>query len=741
MRTLFVLPWISFVLATASLAAQHGAPSADGAVALAPLDTAARGVALDPSPDAAGVLWARGDSYKIGFDGGVAHFYPRFRKADRHWPLSLRLVEVRAGQQALALQAAPPVAASATQVEWSHGPCTEAWELRDDGAEQTFVLPVRPGQGDLHFAIDVQTELDLVAANADGLQWACPGHGGVTCTEAIVRDAAGRSLPLAFDWHGGAMHLVVASDWLDGAAWPIVVDPFVRSVVIDSSTEQLENPRLAVDPRRGEWLVVCLDSFNLADRDVRVLRFDRDGTLLERTFAETGATDVTQIAVANHEVLDQFLIAWVEAAPAAVKRRSRTAGTVNYGAVLNQPVAAIATPQRVAVGGGSSGNAFLVAMGGRATGSGLSTVAIDASVVDAAGAVRGTGTLFFGAASLGDIAISPLGGPDGRWGVAHETADIARGLGTLTFLTVEDQTLGSAVVASAPIVLRANSSTLGSISATTTGAAFVVGWQDGVPSHVQAAWIDAVAPGFFVLRGTIDLTEAERGGSTTVSVDGPVVVGDGNRLAMCYREGTAVRASNFRLQQASQLLATVDENQRSFAIGVPNLGRLAFAMVPAGHLDTSRCFAAWELQPVAGQRNLNGTIYEARTSGAMFSTLTTGCGTTGTTPIVAVGTASLGGHFEIRLTPAGLPLLIAGLPLATPSAACGAGNTCRQGVQSPALATLVGSSMAVAVPAAANLLGVTLAFQGVDVGPTDGCPLATIGVPFRVTHTIQATVR
>ena len=28
-----------------------------------------------------------------------------------------------------------------------------------------------------------------------------------------------------------------------------------------------------------------------------------------------------------------------------------------------------------------------------------------------------------------------------------------------------------------------------------TGAAFVVGWEEGVPAHVQAAWIDALAPG------------------------------------------------------------------------------------------------------------------------------------------------------------------------------------------------------------------------------------------------------
>jgi hypothetical protein len=730
---------LSIALAVATLPAQAESDAADppGLAPSALGGPILDGPILDGVPDAVGGLWARGHGYKIAFAAGAVRFYPRFRRADRHWPLALRLTGLRAGGQDIALAAQPAVATGARQVRWSHGPVIEVWDLHAEAAEQSFVVAARPGEGDLQVLIGIATELALAEATAQGLRWECPGHGAVTCTDAVVRDAAGRTQRLAFEWADGAMRLVVPDAFLDAAAWPVVVDPFVRAVLVDNTAEQLEAPRVAVDPLRGQWLVACLDSFNAADRDVRVLRFDRDGTLLERTFAETGTADVSTVDLANQAGLDLFLLAWVEVSPATIRRRTRQGGTTSYGAPIAHPFPAATAPRRVAVGGGTAGDAFLVA-GGSSVGFDST---IDASVVDGAGAVRGTGTLAIAPGfTLGDLVASPLGGPDARWGVAYELFDTARGLGNLFFLTVEDQTLGSAIVTTAPLTLRSSSSTVQRISATTTGAAFVVGWQEGAPVHVHAGYIDALSPGFFALRGTIDLTNAERGAASAVSVDRPVLVGDGCRLAMVYREGTAVRASNFRLRLQVSVQATVDENQRSLAIGVPGLGDVAFAMVPVGRPDSGRCLAVWELEPTAGQLDLNGALYEARSSGAMFATVATACGTAGTTAIAATGTTSLGGRFAVQVTPAGVPIVIAGLPLATPVAAC-AVSACRRGVQLPALGTSIGNVMQVTVPCDGNLLGTTLAFQAIDLGPGDACPVATVGVPFRTSDTIHATVR
>lgn len=90
-----------------------------------------------------------------------------------------------------------------------------------------------------------------------------------------------------------------------------------------------------------------------------------------------------------------------------------------------------------------------------------------------------------------------------------------------------------------------------------------------------------------------------------------------------------------------------------------------------------------------------------------------------------------------------LPFMVAGAPQDPATTLCTFLLTrrCRQGVASPFLVTHFGSALAVQVPPSAGLVGLEIAFQGLDVLAPGACSANLFGAAFSVTDTIVATIR
>lgn len=107
-------------------------------------------------------VWAGGAGYKVRFGDDVT-FFPRLGKsAPRNLPLTWRTRTVTVGGRVLvdADVVCNAGATGPTRFEYRRGPVVEAYDVRADGIEQTFVLAQRPAiAGDLVVEGTLSTEL------------------------------------------------------------------------------------------------------------------------------------------------------------------------------------------------------------------------------------------------------------------------------------------------------------------------------------------------------------------------------------------------------------------------------------------------------------------------------------------------------------------------------------------------------------------------------------------------------
>jgi len=221
------------VLLTCGLARsqQHEAPP--------PLDAVR--VPIHSSPDDLGIAygtWAAGDGYKASFHDGMT-FVPYLGSDYPHnQPLSWRTIEARVGDASLLGEgeAAPRgVRASDWRYEYHHAGIIEAYDVRVEGLEQTFVVDRLPQRGDL--VVRGALTSAMHAANGDA------AHGALTlCDEqgrelvrygaAFAIDAAGRRLAIPTQHVDGQVTLRVPDGWLANAQLPVTIDPLLsRSTV------------------------------------------------------------------------------------------------------------------------------------------------------------------------------------------------------------------------------------------------------------------------------------------------------------------------------------------------------------------------------------------------------------------------------------------------------------------------------------------------------------------------------
>jgi hypothetical protein len=186
--------------------------------------------------------WAAGGSYKACFDGGMT-FYPELGPDYPHnQPLAWRTASVRVGDQELLTGGrAPAMSHSEFRVEYAHGAVTEAYDVRTEGLEQTFVFAQRPAaNGDLCITGALRSVLvaprtapavtDLVFSDENGMPILRYGR-------AVAIDVHGDSFPMTTSYLDGRITLRLAAADLARAEFPLVVDPLLAV----SYTSQLGN--------------------------------------------------------------------------------------------------------------------------------------------------------------------------------------------------------------------------------------------------------------------------------------------------------------------------------------------------------------------------------------------------------------------------------------------------------------------------------------------------------------------
>jgi hypothetical protein len=207
--------------------------------------------------------WASGPDYKVSFHEGFA-FYPVLGGAyERNLPLAWRTLSVTCGDVSLLgadEQAEHRVAD--WRYEYRYAQFTEAYDVRGDGVEQTFVFgaPFASG-GDLVVRGLVTTELRAAMRASEHGALEFLGERGeriVSYGAAQAVDARGARVPVPAAWDGQQLTLTVPAAWIADAVFPLTLDPLIGSTVVsfDSGGRQASRPDVARDDGSNQLMVV-----------------------------------------------------------------------------------------------------------------------------------------------------------------------------------------------------------------------------------------------------------------------------------------------------------------------------------------------------------------------------------------------------------------------------------------------------------------------------------------------------
>ena len=294
----------------------------------------AQGPATDPEPFSVieashGVsregddLWGHGAGYKTAFERGGITFVPALgSRADRLFPLRFELESVRRGDAPVFVAggSAQPVVDGA-RVRYAHGSFEERYDVRADAVAQSFLFaePIG-GAGELVVRGRITTELDPPPSEeaVDGLRFERAGLGGVSFGAVLGVDANGEtaqgSLRYVEDGRGAAVELVLPAEFVDGAAWPLLLDPDIGPELDLSTSDSFDDrePDVAYDATNSVYLVAWKQVFTSTIADIKAQRVLASGALqgfsIFVSTANYGSNE--HPVVGNVNDTDQFLVVW-----------------------------------------------------------------------------------------------------------------------------------------------------------------------------------------------------------------------------------------------------------------------------------------------------------------------------------------------------------------------------------------------------------------------------------------------
>ena len=236
--------------------------------------------------------WAGAYTYKVSFHDGYA-FYPYLGAAyPKNLPLRWSTRAVTVGGESLWAEGTAPVHHRAQwRYEYRYPNVTEAYDVLDQGVEQTFTIWARPtAAGDLVVRGEFDTELNAERVESEHAAITFRDAEGKPILEygkATVIDAAGRRLPIATTFDGKSVRLTVPGTWLANATYPVVVDPLTSRATI--ATWGLSTFGLSSYPEVGRDDEAVTDNvMTFYARQVSASDFDGYARLTDDDFSGTG---------------------------------------------------------------------------------------------------------------------------------------------------------------------------------------------------------------------------------------------------------------------------------------------------------------------------------------------------------------------------------------------------------------------------------------------------------------------
>ena len=270
----------------------------------------------DPALGAYG-WWAAHRDYKVSFHDGFV-FYPYLGPDySEHLPLRWTTLRVTAGGEPIADLREVRHTHDDWRWEYRFDGVTEAYDVRDDGVEQTFIVARRPARaGDL--VVEGRLQTPLLAKGPEG----APRHGELLFTDArgtpIIRygaalaiDANGDRTPVTTTLDGDVVRLTVPGAWLAVAAFPVTVDPLTSRVAILSTNPGINSPSIHREDESSDNNVVMAFArqFTSGDQDVHTYMGRDDLSFMQLVYADattqwsTLLPDVTFVGGADRWVV------------------------------------------------------------------------------------------------------------------------------------------------------------------------------------------------------------------------------------------------------------------------------------------------------------------------------------------------------------------------------------------------------------------------------------------------------
>lgn len=180
-------------------------------------------------------VWALGHTYKACFGPEAVTYVPYFgAHAPRNHPVRFTFVSAQLGNQVMPAMQPREVLRDANRVTLDRGVCREVYDLQLRQIEQSFVFPHPESQGELTVTLEVETDLDLVAAS-DGIEFR-GALGSVWYREAVAFDASGTRSPVTIAGEGRRIRLSVPAAFVAKATGTITIDPMLATFTTSMGT-------------------------------------------------------------------------------------------------------------------------------------------------------------------------------------------------------------------------------------------------------------------------------------------------------------------------------------------------------------------------------------------------------------------------------------------------------------------------------------------------------------------------
>ncbi len=221
--------------------------------------------------------WAGAWDYKVEFSDGF-RFFPRLGpEAPESRSLAWRTESITIGARNLIARRATP-SSTDHRYELDYGAVIEAYDVRTEGVEQTFVIPRCPAlSGEVVVTGRVETKMHCATCTAAHreLEFTDNGRVLVTYGHALAFDAAGRRSTVTTEFDGERIRLRVPSEFVEDAVFPLTIDPLTAPVPV-GLPGFLSSPTIAAsdDPANPRLIIGYSNYVSALDRDAYVVTTD-----------------------------------------------------------------------------------------------------------------------------------------------------------------------------------------------------------------------------------------------------------------------------------------------------------------------------------------------------------------------------------------------------------------------------------------------------------------------------------